>query len=337
MAEANHEQTAFQWKGEYSATLEGLASTDTVECDMFNPSTEWALLRDIIKHRINENIASFLADSNRLQNAYIPPFSPRPSTPGGLRIAPFTFRARNEANRNEAPKSFYSEQEAREVKESLFAQLDTFDGPPFTIQRVAELLVRPKESYRSVGKYLRALERGLYVTSPWDSFPPLPPQPTQPLISSTALAFTPTSVPSTPLFSPIPFLHEDARRSKSRSPPPSPLALAALDSGGAGPLDLQLEPRGLGMVDEMDDPRPGHLSERPTALTAVTSVGEGSGAISLEERFVRASGESDGDGAGVDASPGGNGEPGAKRLKPDESVNDGMVLDEHEGDKENKS
>lgn len=74
------------------------------------------------------------------------------------------------------------------------------------------------------------------------------------------------SAPSTPLFSPIPFLHDDARRSKSRSPPPTPLTLnSALDG------DLQ-EVKAIGMVDELDDPSPGHLSDHPTALSSVTTV-----------------------------------------------------------------
>lgn len=76
----------------------------------------------------------------------------------------------------------------------------------------------------------------------------------------------------------------------------------------------------IGLVDELDDPGPGHMSERPTALTAVTSIapettenansaasGENAEAQkpkpmfggSLEERFVKAekatSGDQEGD------------------------------------------
>ena len=56
-----------------------------------------------------------------------------------------------------------------------------FDVPvnrnaPFTIQRICELCIRPQDHYKAVGKYLRAVEKTLLVTSTWDSFPkrPLP-------------------------------------------------------------------------------------------------------------------------------------------------------------------
>ena len=104
-------------------------------------------------------------------------------------------------------------------------------------------------------------------------------------------ALNPT--PTTSLFSPIPFLHGDARRSKSRSPPPSPLALSGADPSGIVPAD-NLEDKAFGMVDEVDDPGPGHMSEHPTALTSVTTtstVGSKPFLGSLEQRFVKSKGE----------------------------------------------
>lgn len=123
----------------------------------------------------------------------------------------------------------------------------------------------------------------------------------------------PSSVPTTPLFSPIPFLHDDARRSKSRSPPPSPLTLSTASSDGIVAAD-SLEQKALGLVDELDDPSPGHMSDHPTALSSVTTmtaVGSRPFLGSLEQRFTKGEEES--------------------RNRDD----DAMVVDEAE-DKENK-
>jgi serine/threonine-protein phosphatase 4 regulatory subunit 2 len=177
----------------------------------------------------------------------------------------------------------------------------------------------------ALGKYCRALEKTLYVTSTWDSFPPLPLQPRDTMASAAArVGLSSSSAPSTPLFSPISFIHDDARRSHSRSPPP--LNLNGIDHTIDVPLDadpLSMEPRELGLVDELDDPNPGHLSDRPTALTSVTSLGGTSGVVSLEDRFIRASDESEGD-------------PDTRRQREDDHST-GSMLDERDGDKENKS
>lgn len=230
-------------------------------------------------------------------------------------MPPFPPRKPGQMHGSDPPLNYMDEQEATEMKERVFAQLDQFDGsfqflqsnylqlthfsrsPPFTIQRLCELCIEPKKQYNSVGKYLRAVEKSILVTSTWDSFPPL----TQSEIQSAGrsaimLGSTLQSAPSTPLFSPIPFLHDDARRSKSRSPPPTPLTLNPSVPPGEGPLEI----KAIGLVDEFDDPRPGHMSDHPTALSSVTTLPETTPGPqsrpfleSLEERFVKAEDQMD--------------------------------------------
>ncbi|KAJ1728398.1 hypothetical protein LPJ61_004050 [Coemansia biformis] len=59
----------------------------------------------------------------------------------------------------------------RELEGRISYSLHTFDEAPFTIQRIAELLAWPDRHYRSVLKFLRAIERVVYVTSTVEEFP----------------------------------------------------------------------------------------------------------------------------------------------------------------------
>lgn len=95
------------------------------------------------------------------------------------------------------------------------------------------------------------------------------------------------------MFSPIPFLHDDARRSKSRSPPPSPLVLPALASSGVTPQGSagNADPPALGLVDELDDPSPGHLSDHPQPLSSTTSISDSKPVATLAARFVKSTEE----------------------------------------------
>ncbi|KAJ2595694.1 hypothetical protein GGF39_003729 [Coemansia sp. RSA 1721] len=61
--------------------------------------------------------------------------------------------------------------EIRDLEERIGYSLRTFDEAPFTIQRIAELLAWPEKHYRSVIKFLRAVERVVYVTSTVEEFP----------------------------------------------------------------------------------------------------------------------------------------------------------------------
>ncbi|KAI0684640.1 PPP4R2-domain-containing protein [Cytidiella melzeri] len=127
------------------------------------------------------------------------------------------------------PKAILMQDETVFMKEAIYAQLDELDGAPFTIQRLCELCLHPQKAYKFLGKYLRAIKRTTLVTSTWDTFPVSNDKdgarPTAMALSTVPLVSP--SAPATPMFSPIPFLHDDAQRSQSRSPPPSPLSLPA--------------------------------------------------------------------------------------------------------------
>jgi serine/threonine-protein phosphatase 4 regulatory subunit 2 len=291
-----------EWVADYDDILDRIASTDVVNSD-------WTKLRDMIKYKIDKNVSMFLSEAE--QPPPTPrPFSPQPLASGGLKLPPFPPRKRNETNVNESPISYMNEEQATEMKNFVFALLHGFDEyPPFTIQRVCELSLRPKQNYNSVGKYLRAVEKSLLVTSTMDAFPPLSEKDRESSLKLCISMGTPQTAPTTPLFSPIPFLHDDARRSKSRSPPPSPLAL----SSTIGVPTVGFTGKALGLVDELDDPSPGHMSDHPTALTSVTTAGPRPFLGSLEQRFVKAS-------EGAEATQG---------------TSNGMVLDDTD-DKENK-
>ncbi|KAJ2494654.1 hypothetical protein GGI11_008755, partial [Coemansia sp. RSA 2049] len=62
--------------------------------------------------------------------------------------------------------------EIRDLEDRINYCLQSFDEAPFTIQRIAELLVWPERHYRSAMKFLRAIERVVYVTSTVEDFPP---------------------------------------------------------------------------------------------------------------------------------------------------------------------
>ncbi|EJF65910.1 PPP4R2-domain-containing protein [Dichomitus squalens LYAD-421 SS1] len=214
---------------------------------------------------------------------------------GGLKLPPFPPREYPAGISNPPPKVDLSENEAQDLKTNIYAQLDEFDGyeeysTPFTIQRLCELCVDPRKHYKYIGKYLRAVEKTLLITSTWDSFPPLSEiDSTYSPVGHSSISTSTVSAPNTPMFSPIPFLHEDARRSKSRSPPPSPLVLPATIAGGLSGADESADVKALGLVDELDDPSPGHLSDHIEPISSTTTVDSRPLHGTLEERFVKAS------------------------------------------------
>jgi len=237
----------------------------------------------------------------------------------GLVIPPFPKRELRPNTSMRTFKNTMNEQEANEMKNQVFQQLEEFDNePPFTIQRLCELCLEPKRHYKSIGKYLRALEKTILVTSSRDMY-------SEELKADfiapgggfgdrDSLRLT-----MTPVFSPISFLHDDARR--SRSPSPFELAVTRHPEEASTPVEPPSGRKvGIGMVDELDDPSPGHLADHPKALTTATST-------SLSDRFVKSS------------SPDMTSDVLMKDSSTEDAEVEGMVLDDNpaeDEDKENK-
>ncbi|WVQ98943.1 hypothetical protein IAU59_006075 [Kwoniella sp. CBS 9459] len=120
--------------------------------------------------------------------------------------------------------SWLDEQEGNKELERVVKVLDDLDTPPFTIQRLAELLLQPTQYHTTLGKFLRAVEKTLLVNTPWEppSYTPAPISliPTRPSVPGGSSASSDSGYDSdstmppgsmTPMFSPIPFLtHQES-------------------------------------------------------------------------------------------------------------------------------
>lgn len=97
-----------------------------------NTLFQWTLVKPFIREKILNVIAEF-ADQSALSN--IPPYP---------NVDPFNYEA---------------------MKTMLLERFDTFNGPPFTIQRLCELLSCPRKEYNRVDKFMRAVEKNILVVS----------------------------------------------------------------------------------------------------------------------------------------------------------------------------
>lgn len=90
--------------------------------------------------------------------------------------------------------------------------------PPFTVQRLAELLCDPTTNHSSLGKFFRAVEKMLLVQTPWQPQTYVP-VPETFLTSGSKANYDPTLPPlmSTPKFSPIPWLQPDSEHANGSS------------------------------------------------------------------------------------------------------------------------
>ncbi|KAJ9121596.1 hypothetical protein QFC22_002215 [Naganishia vaughanmartiniae] len=186
-----------------------------------------------------------------------------PSTPGGLIIPPFPPRPPSRRNsQRDGPgrlpvgdsvevdeeaviggrtlKGEMEPSEAWSFLRDLFRSLDEFTvAPPFTIQRICELAWKPFLQHTSIGKYFRALEKNLLVTTTYDvsygeedlpeqqasggfgSLGSVGPNGHRSRASSVSSSSS-TSSQSAPLFTPIPFLLDRHAVHPDGTPVPTP-------------------------------------------------------------------------------------------------------------------
>ncbi|KAM0754670.1 hypothetical protein T439DRAFT_321703 [Meredithblackwellia eburnea MCA 4105] len=123
---------AFEFIPAYDELLEQIATTNVVDAD-------WPILRDIIKYKLEQATKDFLTAG--------PPWL------SGIGRTSFT------------------PEDAYRALSRCYELLDNFQAPPFTIQRLCELTVGPRQHYTSLPKYFRALTRVISVTSDTSIFP----------------------------------------------------------------------------------------------------------------------------------------------------------------------
>ena len=172
---------------------------------------------------------------------------------------------------------------------------------PFTVQRIAELVINPTLQHSSFGKFIRSLEKSLLVTSAWQA-PSYDPAATSRIPISASLPADPDFAPgySTPTFSPIPWLSPGAMNGGSTTTVPNgnyhdPISPLLLASAGRSPtpepdstsdIPSPSDPGHqsyLGRVDELDTgPAPnvnGHSNHVDRAANEVPQPGTGEGGV----------------------------------------------------------
>lgn len=97
-----------------------------------NTLFQWTLVKPFIREKILNVIAEF-ADQSSIADIPLYP-----------NVDPFNYEA---------------------MKTVLLERFDTFNGPPFTIQRLCELLSCPRKEYSRVDKFMRAVEKNILVVS----------------------------------------------------------------------------------------------------------------------------------------------------------------------------
>lgn len=97
-----------------------------------DPVFQWSLVKVLIKEKLVAVLNEFKENNPSLE---IPPCP---------NVDPFSYET---------------------LKSNLLTRLDSFILPPFTIQRICELLASPRKEYNRIDKYMRAVEKNILVVS----------------------------------------------------------------------------------------------------------------------------------------------------------------------------
>lgn len=202
---------SFEWKPTYMAQLQHIADTDEFLHDddqhlassssssspaaqaLQHPGAyDWPVLKDAIKYRIRECLQQSFAGervkdlhpaaalhSAAAKDDETKNESATETSANGSAISPADNQNFYPTKRPPSSLTFSSLTPAETTSHTrtLFSMLDDFDTqPPFTIQRLSELLIQPTAHYNSALKWIGAVKRCLSVTATRDAFPISPVQ-----------------------------------------------------------------------------------------------------------------------------------------------------------------
>lgn len=144
-----------QWMPEFDNYLLQTAKTSKVVCN-------WELLRELLRYRIKVLCDQKMIESTKSSNTNI-----EVDTDGSENSNPNSMNKNTSSTENTFSKKISNENDetVEDFQMRIWAILDSFDEPPFTIQRLCELVTVAKEQHKNIYKYLRAIEKMLLVTS----------------------------------------------------------------------------------------------------------------------------------------------------------------------------
>jgi len=224
-----------------------------------------------------------------------------------------------------------------EMKTRIWDQFESYDGIPFTIQRLCELLTTPTKNYKRIDKFLRGLEKVMLVVSTIEP-KPLPAEMSNGVSLETSASGSSSSSTSQDLAA-----AGSRRLGDSLESPAKRMRLSIEEDGGPCDSADQLptpvqesSPPGNECI-----PAAGPLAEPVIPSTSSSPQGEGSGesmeidaeCTSRQARLELSSGDKSADSAAKLADEAKAEETGNREAAPEESKQ-GEHEDMKEGDEE---